>query len=105
MSDNHGFEYDSAAINTFTIPRVNLTPIVKRTSMFYGPNDGISVITESTVPSEVVQKHYEEYKKVQREQALEDEAFDRNNNVQYNIKLNKVVIVGGKQKRGFSFHD
>ena len=76
-----------------------LSPIVQ-TNPYYESFDSISMFTESTVPSEFaaleVQAH--EYRKNQRLAAaasLESESKQQNN-IQYNLRFDKVVIVGGK---------
>ena len=75
-----------------------LSPIVQ-TNPYYESFDSISMYTESTVPSEFaeleVQAH--EYRKNQRQAAtssLENESKQQNN-IQYNLRFDKVVIVGG----------
>lgn len=85
--------------NASQIDSYKLSPIVQANPC-YESFDSISMFTESTVPSEFaefeVQAH--EYRKKQRQAAtesLENESKQQNSNIQYNLRFDKVVIVGG----------
>ncbi|KAG5672018.1 hypothetical protein PVAND_002180 [Polypedilum vanderplanki] len=95
-NDNFGFELDEKVTEVALQP-VNLpiSPIIRRTSTYYEHIDTNSIYSESTLPSELVEKQIEEYKKQQRIQAFETEEFERNNNIQYKLRIDKVLIVGG----------
>lgn len=84
--------------NTSQIDSNALSPIVQ-IDPYYESFDSISMFTESTVPSDFaeleVQAHV--YRKNQRQAAtasLESE-LKQQNNIQYNLRFDKVVIVGG----------
>lgn len=85
--------------NASQIDSYQLSPIVQ-TNPYYESFDSISMFTESTVPSEFaefeVQAH--EYRKKQRQvaaESLESESKQQSSNIQYNLRFDKVVIVGG----------
>lgn len=94
--NNIGFELEEKMAESSSQP-INLisSPIIRRTSAYYDQIDTTSAYSESTLPSELVEKQIEEYRKQQRTQALETEEFERNNNVQYKLRIDKVLIVGG----------
>lgn len=69
-----------------------ISPIVRRTSSFFGPFDSVSVFTDTTVPSEVAAFEVEAYEKRKK---LETDAKQKKNNIQYNLRVDRVVIVGG----------
>jgi hypothetical protein len=110
-SDNPSFEHDedtSGNKNPFNelpdnepsqIDSDKLSPIVRQTNPYYESFDSISMYTESTVPSEFAEMevHAHEYRKNQRLAAtagLENESKQQSN-IQYNLRFDKVVIVGG----------
>ncbi|KAL7021285.1 hypothetical protein ACKWTF_011824 [Chironomus riparius] len=90
--NNNASQIDSNALS----PIVQINP-------YYESFDSISMFTESTVPSDFaeleVQAH--EYRKNQRQAAtasLESE-LKQQNNIQYNLRFDKVVIVGANEKK------
>lgn len=107
-ADNPSFEYDEDVcgrkksfneIPDSQASQIDSVPIVSQTNPYYESFDSISMFTESTVPSEFaeleVQAH--EYRKNQRLAAaasLENESKQQSN-IQYNLRFDKVVIVGG----------
>jgi len=107
-ANNPSFEYDEDVcdhkkffneILNNQASQINSSPIVRETNPYYESFDSISMFTESTVPSEFaeleIQAH--EYRKNQRLAAaasLENESKQQSN-IQYNLRFDKVVIVGG----------
>lgn len=95
LADNLAFDADEdKQIAVITPNAPPLTPIIRRTSTFFDQYDSVSMFTESTVPSDVNAMWISDYERLRAAESSGSQNSG-NNNVQYNIRLDKVVIVGG----------
>jgi hypothetical protein len=94
--ENPAFEPDgNTAIELDSRPPSYSPPAFRRTISHY-EIDAISVVTESTVPSEIVEKRIEAHMRQQRAEAQETDDFQRKNNVHYKFNIDRLVILGGE---------
>lgn len=93
IDDTDDFVKNYQNSTTYDKNDLPIEPVVKRISF-------CSMFSESTVPSEEVYRNIEEYKQKQRAAALESEQTKKSS-VQYNLRVDKFVIVGGKLKSLF----
>jgi hypothetical protein len=90
MSLDDKLQVDNCGAHKSTNLGDDLQP-VRRQSSFCN-FDSISMISDTTMPSEYVSRRIEEYKK----HKVMDDDENKKLSTQYNLRFEKVVIVGGK---------
>lgn len=93
-ADNQAFENNEEILEEHIVPKP-IVPFVRYTNTHFDPFDSISAFSETTVPSEFAEIEVEAYE-LQKKLKLENESKQKSSNIQYNLRFDKVVIVGGE---------